>query len=667
MQPITQNDLLQYSFLSGISFSPDGEKAVFAVKKADEENNSYTSNLYLYRNGEIRQLTAMNKESGYVWKDSNELLLFTSRDEKDKKRTEKGEQFTPIYSLRLDGGEAVKKWELPFRASDMKEWKNGTYIVTGSISAEDPDYYKASKEDREKSEKKTKDDRDYEICDEVPFWFNGAGFINGNRTALFLFDSASGEVTRISSPDFNVSGFEIMDDKVLYYGSGRGCAMELKSTVMSYDLLTREGMVVRDDKKYSISGSALLDGRLVTVMSDQTEYGINQDDDFYWFDPVTGEETLLHKAEVSVGNSTGSDCRLGRTRTLKGGKNAVYFIETRRDAAVLCAMNAQGEKHTILDGAGAVDDFDIYEDTGKVLSVRLTADKLQEIYLSDLEERIPRQISTINEEALKDRYVALPEKVGFMSSNELIDGWVLRPMDFEEGKKYPAVLDIHGGPKTVYGEVFYHEMQVWASKGYFVLFCNPIGSDGKGNEFADIRGKYGTCEYQNLMDFTDEVLVRYPCIDPDRICVTGGSYGGYMTNWIVGHTHRFCCAATQRSISNWISFVGVSDIGPWFTEDQQAATIGDDLEKLWWHSPLKYAANVVTPTLFIHSDEDYRCPLEQGIQFFSAIRSRGVEAKMVIFHGENHELSRGGKPLHRLRRLQEITEWFDLHAQGDET
>ena len=167
------------------------------------------------------------------------------------------------------------------------------------------------------------------------------------------------------------------------------------------------------------------------------------------------------------------------------------------------------------------------------------------------------------------------------------------------------------------------------------------------------------------MDFTDEVLKRYPQIDASRVCVTGGSYGGYMTNWIVGHTDRYCCAATQRSISNWVSFEGVSDIGPMFTRDQQCADIyhQTDLEKIWWHSPLKYADDVKTPTLFIHSDQDYRCPFEQGIQFFTALKTRGVETRMCVFHGENHELSRSGMPEHRIRRLNEITGWFEKHAR----
>ena len=205
-------------------------------------------------------------------------------------------------------------------------------------------------------------------------------------------------------------------------------------------------------------------------------------------------------------------------------------------------------------------------------------------------------------------------------------------------------------------------MQYWAGKGYFVFFCNPKGSDGGDNAFADIRGGYGDVDYKNLMAFADAVLAAYPAIDPKQVCETGGSYGGFMTNWIIGHTDRFCACASQRSISNWLSFCGVSDIGSYFAPDQTAGDLYDDPAALWAQSPLKYAKNVKTPTLFIHSDEDYRCPLEQGLQMFSALIDRGVPARLCLFHGENHELSRSGKPLHRLRRLKEITDWFDTYS-----
>ena len=238
-------------------------------------------------------------------------------------------------------------------------------------------------------------------------------------------------------------------------------------------------------------------------------------------------------------------------------------------------------------------------------------------------------------------------------------------MDFVPGKKYPVILDIHGGPKTVSGPVFYHEMQHWAGKGYFVIFCNPTGSDGRG-EFMDIRGKYGTVDFEDIMAFCDAALAQYPEMDADNCFETGGSYGGFMTNWIIGHTDRFRACASQRSISNWISFYGVSDIGVVFAEDQCAATVWPDPEKMWWHSPLKYADQVKTPTLFIHSFEDYRCPIDQGYQMYTALVAHGVETKMVCFKGENHELSRSGKPRHRIRRLKEITEWFDVHQKKQE-
>jgi len=225
---------------------------------------------------------------------------------------------------------------------------------------------------------------------------------------------------------------------------------------------------------------------------------------------------------------------------------------------------------------------------------------------------------------------------------------------------------VHGGPRASYGETFFHEMQLWVSRGFVVFYTNIKGSDGRGDAFADIRDDYGGTDFRNLMDFTDAVMAKYPNIDPAKVCETGGSYGGFMTNWIIGHTDRFCACASQRSISNWISFSFIADIGLHFGPDQCGAESGfgdKNVEKLWNHSPLKYADKVKTPTLFIHSDEDYRCPLPEGMQMMQALACRDVETRLVIFHGENHELSRSGKPLHRMRRLQEITDWFEKHTK----
>jgi dipeptidyl aminopeptidase/acylaminoacyl peptidase len=271
-----------------------------------------------------------------------------------------------------------------------------------------------------------------------------------------------------------------------------------------------------------------------------------------------------------------------------------------------------------------------------------------------------RRITSYNGWLVEERTVRRPERLEVGGDDvPTISGWVMLPQNYDPAGRYPAILQIHGGPKTAYGDVFFHEMQYLAGAGYVVFYCNPRGSDGRGNDFADIRGRYGTVDYQDIMRFTDAVVARYPSIDPQRLGVAGGSYGGFMTNWIVGHTERFRAAVSQRSISHWLSFFGTTDIGYFFGPDQVSATPWQSPERLAEQSPLTYAERVNTPTMFVHSDQDYRCWMAEALQMFTALRLRGVDTRLCLFRGENHELSRSGKPSQRLRRLQEIRRWFD--------
>ena len=232
-------------------------------------------------------------------------------------------------------------------------------------------------------------------------------------------------------------------------------------------------------------------------------------------------------------------------------------------------------------------------------------------------------------------------------------------------KKYPAILDVHGGPRATYSKAFFHEMQVWAGAGYFVFFCNIHGSNGQGNQYGDLRGRYGTVDYEDLMKFTDAVLAAYPDIDQTRLGITGGSYGGFMTNWVIGHTDRFRCAVSQRSIANYVGDYLLSDIGYYYVPDQQLGTIWEHPERSWKASPLTYADRVKTPTLFIHADKDYRCTLANGLEMFAALKLHGVESKLCMFYGENHGLSREGKPSNRISRLSEILQWMEEHLKEE--
>jgi dipeptidyl aminopeptidase/acylaminoacyl peptidase len=227
------------------------------------------------------------------------------------------------------------------------------------------------------------------------------------------------------------------------------------------------------------------------------------------------------------------------------------------------------------------------------------------------------------------------------------------------------VLSIHGGPAGQYGIGWYHEHQVYASRGWAVFFANPRGSTGYGTEFQrGVKMEWGGKAYDDLMRGVDTALARYPWIDSERLGVTGGSYGGFMTNWIVSHTNRFKAAVTLRSISNFISDDGTRD-GAYGHQRDFGGDIFENYDFYWKSSPLAYAKNVKTPTLILHSDDDQRVPLEQGEQWFRALQHFHVPSEFVIFPRENHDLTRNGEPKHLVESLKWQVYWFDRYLNGN--
>ena len=664
MEQLQLKDFLNYRFLSGVRYAPGGKRAAFVVANCNEEENSYESRLWMY-DGQLRQLTDLGKEGQYVWEDETHILFPAVRSAAEQKRQKAGEQFTSFYRLDVTGGEALPAFTLPFKASELRKLGDGKWLVMGSIDAGCPDYYQMAAEEREKADKAKEKEKDYEVFDETPFWSNGRGVTNKLRRALFVYNPADGSCKRLTDPLFQTSSFEVMGDTVYFLGNRyESRAVRSRSTLYAYDVPSGEVKKVTEYTDFRAHDLVAVGGRLLLLGTEGRRHGMNENAWVYEVDTATGELKVIRQEEYSMYSSVGSDCRYGGGQEMKACGDTLYHLTTREGCSYLYALTMDGESAPVVQKEGSIDGFDIPEAGGKALMVALYDNRLQELYEADLATGAVKRVSHFNDAVLEGKYVAVPQPLSVESEGWTIGGWVLLPKDFDPEKKYPAVLDIHGGPKTAYGPVFYHEMQVWANMGYFVFYCNPMGSDGRDNKFMDIRGHYGETDYQNLMDFTDAVLDAYPQIDRTKVCETGGSYGGFMTNWIIGHTDRFVCAATQRSISNWISFWGVSDIGPRFAEDQAGADIFTGMEKLWQHSPLKYAGNVTTPTLFIHSDADYRCPIEQGLQLYTALVQRGVPARLCWFKGENHELSRSGKPKHRLRRLTEITNWMEKYTRG---
>ena len=664
MKAIELRDFLQYRFLSGLRYAPDHSSAAFAVSIANEEENTYNSCLWLYEKGELRQLTAMGQEKSFWWLDSDRLIFPAVRTAAEKKQAETKVPQTNLYCLDIHGGEARPWLSLPVAVSDLRILDENRLLVRAGIDSAYPDDYASTEAQRKELAEQRKKDEDYEVLTEIPFWFNGEGFTNGQRTALFTVTVSPFSIRRLTGPMEESGALAVLGNEVFFVSqTWQGKAPIAGYELKAYDWVSDTLRSVTKDDTLNVSDLQPFGSRLLMTATDGRRYGLNENDWVWLIDPADGKRTLLRREEYDMYNSTGSDCRLGGGRQRIVSGEVLYHTATREGNCIIMKLGPDGESMPVLVRDGSVDCFDIDPSTGEMILVGMFGMRLQELYRYCPDTDELTQLSRFNDDILKDKYIAQPLQLQIKSEGLDIGGWVLLPRGYEPGNTYPAVLDIHGGPKTVYGPLFYHEMQVWAGKGYFVFFCNPKGSDGRSNDFMDIFGHYGETDYRNLMDFTDRVLDAYPQIDRERVCVTGGSYGGFMTNWIIGHTDRFCCAASQRSIANWTGFRGTSDIGFYFVSDQCGADIYDGLSDLWRQSPLAYADNAVTPTLFIHSDQDYRCPMSEGLQMFTALRANGTEARLCLFHGENHELSRSGKPQHRVRRLTEITDWFERYAR----
>ncbi|BBE31814.1 peptidase S9 [Tepiditoga spiralis] len=633
MEKLTLDEFTKFKYISTLKFSPDGEKICFVQHEADMKKNGYNSYLWIYNNERLYKLTSFGKEKNYLWLDDENILFPSMREEnndKDKKRT-------IFYKINVNGGEAIKDFEVEEKITGIKRINDDKFLITVIME--------------EESEK------DYKVFDEIPFWINGQGFSNKKRNTLCIYDKKTSKIEKITERYENVGGYDILNEKIVFVSNTYENKMEKYNEIKLYDIKNKKiETIISVSNKLNFSKPFLIDDETIIVpASDMKLYGINENKKFYKINIKTKDiKCITPNFDASLWNSVGTDSRFGGNEMMIKKNEHIYFVSTQEYYSKLFKINKEGKIEKVIDEEGTVDGYDIFDE--KVVFTGLKGLKLQELYLNG------KQITSFNTWVL-EKSLSIPEKIEIESNGDKIVGWIMKPIDFDENKKYSAILDIHGGPKTVYSDIYYHEMQYWTNRDYVVFYCNPHGSDGRGNEFADIRGKYGTIDFEDIMNFTKYVVEKYTFIDKEKIGVTGGSYGGFMTNWIIGNTDFFKAAASQRSISNWISMGMTTDIGYYFAEDQMDTNPWNGFEKMWNQSPLKFADKAKTPTLFIHSDEDYRCYMPEAIQMFTALKYHGVESKFVLFHGENHELSRGGKPEHRIRRLKEITEWMDKYLK----
>ncbi|MCF7891105.1 S9 family peptidase [Candidatus Bipolaricaulota bacterium] len=645
MTRLTSESLTEFKSISQPSLSEDGTKVAFLVKEANEDQDGYDSNIWIHdfdKESSFR-LTASDEDGSFVWRGPEKILFTSSRGLED----EEAEGKTEFYTISVTGGEATRVFSVPHEVESFR-WHNGKLIYRAPVEIE--------KKDEEE------EGPSCQILDEIPFWENSRGFTSKKRSHLFSHSEAEDEPEELTPGAITVEEFAVNRDNLAFVGREYEDKAPVTSEIYFLppgDNLSPERLT---DDSFQLDLLEFKDPEtLYVTLTDMEKTGLNQNHELFEFDLEEKEFNPLNPdLSNSFSNRVLTDVRLGsgQRSATDGGK--FYFLSTVGRSSYLSVADPEGEVTKLTKGGSSVDDFDVLD--GRAVFVKLTSGDLQELYSLSVEKE-ERKLTALNEGTLPSDGFSPPERFTVEREDFSLDSWVIKPRDFDPEEKYPTILEVHGGPKAVYGDVYFHEMQVLANNGYVVIFSNPRGSDGKGDKFSDIRGRYGQEDYEDLMKVMDFALDRFSFIDEERLGVTGGSYGGFMTNWIVGHTDRFDAAVSCRSISNWISKFNTTDIGYFFVSDQQDGDPWKDHEKLWNQSPLKYADRVDTPTLFIHSREDYRCWEGEGMQMFTALKYHGVPARLCLFEGENHELSRGGKPKNRIKRLEEMVDWFDSYLK----
>ncbi|MDR3265172.1 MAG: S9 family peptidase [Synergistaceae bacterium] len=675
---VEQRDLLNFHFLSAPAFSPEGDRVAYRVSRPNAEKNGYDSDLWIrgVESGANRRMTTSGAEKFFCWSADGASLIFASG--RAGARGEKGTE-TRFFSIDADGGEAAELFSIPHAASSIRALDESRYLITAT--------FEPARENPEDPLTST----DVMIFEQVPFMANGKGYTGQQRTGIGVWDAKTREFRRLSPEFMEVQRCAPSRDgsEALVVGVDYRDVKPSTNSVYKLNLLTGEIRSLSGDLNFAFAHAAWVGDTVVVTGTDQKTVGVNENLKFYLLaENLQGAPWLVcltPELDSSLAHAVTADSHYGcadlsgaffpvdrgiygegliccatdvmKSRLYELGKNGLFRQLTFETSAVVdwCARDGR-IAFVAYEGLFPPELYLLERNEEKNSNEENAGQPAPDLGLKE------RRLTSFNRPLFEELRLSQPIHVSVDNGQGWkLDGWYMRPVDFQEGKKYPTILHVHGGPKAAFGDLYHHEMQCWAARGYAVIYCNPRGGDGRSSAFEDIRGRYGDADAHDLTVFTDWCVQNLRFVDGARLGITGGSYGGYMTNWMITRTDRFRAAVSQRSISNWVSKFGGCDIGYYYVEDQHLGTPWRDMENLWRESPLRFADRVKTPTLFIHSTEDFRCELNQAFQMFTALKVSGTEARMCVFRGENHELSRSGKPRNRLARLKAIAEWFDAH------
>ena len=673
-------DLLGLKLAGDCQIAPDGARIAYTLQEIDKEKNEYRTSIWLARQGqEPVQFTSGPKDHSARWSPDGRYLAFVTNRSGSAQ----------IWLLPLEGGEARQLTRIKGGAGNPAWSPDGKYLAfTANLTEEG---IKPEAKDEDEKDLYKKYTKEVKVITRILYKMDGVGYYTEKRSQVCVIAVDGGEPVQLTRGDFSHGEPAWTPDSAgLVFTANRLEDADYRPWHNDIWHVAREGgeltrLTPGDGKLSSMGPSVSPDGSLVAFIgSDPADegYGLSR---LYVLNRQTGAIKLLTaKLDRPFGNECISDMAGPAGGRLTWSPDGHWIFAQVSDAGQVHLVKVgahTGALVPVTGGDKAVHAFSLTPDCHRAALAYATPTSPADVYLALLTEPQPEPnvpnccaalhggglmetaVARPNAALLEQIELSVPERFLFTAENGAprADGWVMKPARYEPGKRYPAVLEIHGGPMGMYGVGFFYEFQWLAAQGYAVVFSNPRGSQGYGHDFGKcIIADWGNKDYADVMAAMETAVQRFDFIDGERLGVAGGSYGGFMVNWIVGHTDRFKAAVTMRSVVNRWSAMGTSDTGynrismfgteNWWEEQNLAPYLKQ--------SPLLHASKINTPLLIEHQEGDLRCPIEQAEQLYAALKLQKKPVKFVRYPGEFHGMSRTGKPWHRIHRLNMLAEWF---------
>jgi dipeptidyl aminopeptidase/acylaminoacyl peptidase len=640
-------DICELTGVADPRVSPDGRTVAFVVWRVDKDANEYKSNIWLMPTDgsqQARQLTFGDRRDAQPrWSPDGSRVAFTSN---------RGDKVMQLYVMPLTGGGEARKLTTLKEDVGQAAWSpDGSRIAFASrVRA---DYYDIEDEKKRPPRRITR----------LFYKLDNEGWTADRRHHIFIVATdGSSQPVQVTSGDYeDGSPTWSPDGSKLAFISARHEDWDIVPVLDVYAVPATGGEPIRlttatglcDSPSWSPDGSkiALHYAHGVWESARHRQIAVI---------PATGGEPA--PLTTSLDRNCGPYPEIREPIWM--GSDLLFAAEDRGNTHLYrVSANGAGKPEIVVSGELCVTGYDA--SAGVIVHTATNPTSLSELYAGD------RRLTHVGRSFTDARALCAPERFTVVSPDgSKVDAWFIRPAGFEQGKKYPLLLNIHGGPFTQYGNRFFDEFQVYAAAGYAVVFSNPRGSSGYSEAWGRAIGGpveggpgWGSVDYEDVMAVVDEAIRRFDFVDTNRLGVMGGSYGGYMTSWIVGHTDRFRVAISERAVNDILSEGGASDISIWW-KAITGAHYWEQPEVMRRISPATYAKNIKTPLLIMHSENDLRCPIGQGEDLFTRLRVLKREVEFVRFPAESHELSRSGSPYHRIKRFEVILDWLGRYLKS---